>query len=403
MWCEDQRAAPPVRPTPSASSTTARTWSDDVLTNRAMCSNPVAVVAGAVSVSTSATSSAVRHRSVSSAPRNGGGAFSTSRSLKGVRVFCADGSSDVLPKVPVFRREDVMRCTDQSFENELGEKKRHWVIYKGDVFDLGKYLEAEEHPGGNAILEQSIGSDISEPFENIGHSYDAQKLLYSFKIGTLQESVEHRLAKTNSDDFLEKNDSALQSLVDFTAPLIPQVYRLTRQQYITFSSTFFCSTKVCDFFPNMMLEILSRTVWWVVPLVWVPLAVLVFILTRQHFSIPLSLSLTCTAGGLFLWTFLEYIIHRYIFHFPESALPDFAIIRVIHFLGHGVHHVLPMDPLRLVMPPALFFLLATPVYSLSLLLFPFWFVNIVMPGTSAIACCVSYLALLPKVFCVELC
>lgn len=36
-----------------------------------------------------------------------------------------------------------------------------------------------------------------------------------------------------------------------------------------------------------------------------------------------------------------------------------------HFLLHGIHHYLPMDKLRLVMPPTLFVALATPFYKLA--------------------------------------
>lgn len=36
-----------------------------------------------------------------------------------------------------------------------------------------------------------------------------------------------------------------------------------------------------------------------------------------------------------------------------------------HFLLHGIHHYLPMDRYRLVMPPTLFFFLAIPFYHLA--------------------------------------
>jgi sterol desaturase/sphingolipid hydroxylase (fatty acid hydroxylase superfamily) len=59
--------------------------------------------------------------------------------------------------------------------------------------------------------------------------------------------------------------------------------------------------------------------------------------------------------GLFLgymgWTLTEYFGHRYLFHtvFP---LP-FGLGPRFQFLIHGVHHIYPSDPLRLVMPPLL--------------------------------------------------
>ncbi len=52
--------------------------------------------------------------------------------------------------------------------------------------------------------------------------------------------------------------------------------------------------------------------------------------------------------GLFLWTFIEYIGHRFLFHYqPRTPTQE----RVI-FLFHGVHHYQPKCKTRLVMPPA---------------------------------------------------
>lgn len=309
-------------------------------------------------------------------------------------------SSNLLPRetpgpgetVRTFRREDVMRLAFQS--KELAGKTCDWVIYKQNVYDLGNYLATGEHPGGNSVLEQSVGLDITEAFEAIGHSQHAQLLLSSFKIGTLIDESSSSLdplsmpldsRSVRPADTLTSSSVELRKdpYVDFTAPLIPQVYRLTKRQYVDFTSEFFCGSRVCDFFPNPVLETLSRTVWWVIPALWLPVALALFLYSRTQFALSLDVSLICTSFGVFLWTLFEYIIHRFAFHFPEEALPDLAFIRVIHFLGHGVHHVLPMDRMRLVMPPALFFILAAPMYAIFILFLPLWFVNITLPGVIA--------------------
>ena len=64
--------------------------------------------------------------------------------------------------------------------------------------------------------------------------------------------------------------------------------------------------------------------------------------------------------GIIVWSFTEYTLHRFIFHYePHSRLGE-----RIHFIFHGVHHDYPNDSKRLVMPPSvslplavLFFLL----------------------------------------------
>jgi 4-hydroxysphinganine ceramide fatty acyl 2-hydroxylase len=65
-----------------------------------------------------------------------------------------------------------------------------------------------------------------------------------------------------------------------------------------------------------------------------------------------GLSLLATGGlflaGILIWTLLEYIIHRCIFHYePRSGWG-----KKLHFIVHGVHHDYPNDATRLVMPPS---------------------------------------------------
>src|SRR4030095_15391925 len=51
-------------------------------------------------------------------------------------------------------------------------------------------------------------------------------------------------------------------------------------------------------------------------------------------------------GGILLWTLVEYIIHRWAFHYE----PKTEWGRKAHFLVHGIHHDYPRDATRLVMP-----------------------------------------------------
>jgi sterol desaturase/sphingolipid hydroxylase (fatty acid hydroxylase superfamily) len=51
-------------------------------------------------------------------------------------------------------------------------------------------------------------------------------------------------------------------------------------------------------------------------------------------------------AGVLLWTFMEYVLHRYLFHYSGPRLWQ----RRMHFVLHGVHHDFPQDTDRLVMP-----------------------------------------------------
>ncbi len=93
----------------------------------------------------------------------------------------------------------------------------------------------------------------------------------------------------------------------------------------------------------------SRVHAWQVAAIWGP--VVVYFLGRALLDPALgaAAALTLFATGLLAWTLLEYLLHRFLFHFApdpgSEAQRDFA------FLIHGVHHDYPHDPDRLVMPP----------------------------------------------------
>jgi 4-hydroxysphinganine ceramide fatty acyl 2-hydroxylase len=69
--------------------------------------------------------------------------------------------------------------------------------------------------------------------------------------------------------------------------------------------------------------------------------------------------------GVLGWTLLEYLIHRYAFHYE----PKTAWGKRFHFMLHGVHHDYPNDASRLVMPPTVSIPLAVIFYGLFLIVF----------------------------------
>ena len=101
-------------------------------------------------------------------------------------------------------------------------------------------------------------------------------------------------------------------------------------------------------FKNDFLERLTY-VHPVVPLVfWSP--VIAFLLWRSAsvdgFSVPQIASMA--VPGVLVWTLTEYWVHRILFHYPATS----AFGQRIVYLYHGVHHEVPNDKRRLVMPPA---------------------------------------------------
>jgi len=67
--------------------------------------------------------------------------------------------------------------------------------------------------------------------------------------------------------------------------------------------------------------------------------------------------------GVLTWTLLEYVIHRYVFHYE----PKTRLGKLLHFIMHGVHHDYPNDATRLVMPPIISVPLAVLFYAIFFL------------------------------------
>ncbi|MFQ5633999.1 MAG: sterol desaturase family protein [Gammaproteobacteria bacterium] len=108
------------------------------------------------------------------------------------------------------------------------------------------------------------------------------------------------------------------------------------------------SSKSIRLFRNDSLESLTH-VHPIVPLLfWSP--VVVFLLWRSLFvhDLPAIQVALVAIPGLVVWSLLEYLLHRFVFHFDAAT----AAGRWLVYLFHGVHHDAPNDKSRLVMPPA---------------------------------------------------
>jgi sterol desaturase/sphingolipid hydroxylase (fatty acid hydroxylase superfamily) len=81
---------------------------------------------------------------------------------------------------------------------------------------------------------------------------------------------------------------------------------------------------------------------------WVPVVVillLVAVLDAPAAVFPTYIPLGFLIG-LFLWTFAEYTLHRFLFHHKPTSPRQERIF----FLFHGIHHAQPQVKTRLVMP-----------------------------------------------------
>lgn len=115
-------------------------------------------------------------------------------------------------------------------------------------------------------------------------------------------------------------------------------------------------------FKSDFLEFFTHISPVAVTIIWLP--VIIFFLVRsivkhEVAGFPLHILLGFLLG-LFLWTFAEYTLHRFVFHFR----PRNASQARLTYLFHGIHHHQPHIKTRLVMPPAVSIPLAFLFYGL---------------------------------------
>lgn len=103
-------------------------------------------------------------------------------------------------------------------------------------------------------------------------------------------------------------------------------------------------------FKSDYMEVLSKSPWWVIPLVWIPFAIVMsmWALTGAPSFLPwiatsppmsLLLLIALLPVGVLFWTLIEYSLHRFIFHLdPPPKSPAWI---TFHFLMHGLHHKVP--------------------------------------------------------------
>ena len=111
--------------------------------------------------------------------------------------------------------------------------------------------------------------------------------------------------------------------------------------------------------------------------VWVPVALWFAVRAARDPAVGALGASGLVLAGVLAWTLLEYVLHRFVFHFEPD--PSSELQRDLAYMMHGVHHDWPYDRDRLVMPPLLAVVIALAVgLPMRALLGPLLF-----PGTFA--------------------
>jgi 4-hydroxysphinganine ceramide fatty acyl 2-hydroxylase len=213
------------------------------------------------------------------------------------------------------------------------------------VYDVTPFLS--DHPGGGDLILEHAGTDIRAILaDEMSHAHTeaAYEILDDYMVGTLSEDEAllltpattgelNGLANGNgngkvvyatglsSEEDLSKEtdfdaDYKKHAFLDLNKPLLLQVWRggFSKEFYLeqVHKPRHYKGGDSAPLFGNF-LEPLSLTPWWVVPMVWVPPVSYGVYLANSGLSSPLFTGLYFTVG-LGIWTIVEYVLHRFLFH-----------------------------------------------------------------------------------------
>ncbi|CAL1536525.1 unnamed protein product, partial [Lymnaea stagnalis] len=273
-------------------------------------------------------------------------------------------------------------------------QQRIRVIRGSSVYDVTEF--ADRHPGGREIIEKHNGQDVESVMQSAlshVHSKAAYSILERYSIVAEKPDANRKengeYLKEVSDEVERREKYIKNDIVDWSKPLLGQV-ELLGEKY--FDWTHQQVDWPIRLFESDLAEMLTKASWWFVPITWVPVVLFMIFSSYRHLSQtpevwpenalglqhgPLSMPFLFVIG-LIVWTLLEYIIHRWLFHLKPPANNHFLIR--LHFSLHGQHHKSPMDPKRLVFPPLPASFFAVPFYFLCTTMFPIGMAQVVFSG-----------------------
>ena len=247
--------------------------------------------------------------------------------------------------LPTFTRAEV---------ESHSTSKSCYVTYRGKVYDLTEF--AEDHPGGGDLILEYAGKDVEEILKDADshvHSESAYDVLDESIVGFLASDKTTKAARLNGsaqnggatsngtavtekeadvpyvhprtgmacEEDLSKDtdynaDYKKHKFLDLSRPLLPQIWMggFSKEFYLdqVHRPRHYKGGKSAPLFGNF-LEPVSLTPWWVVPMLWLPCVTYGTYVASTGLSGPVEL-VAYWVFGVFFWTFVEYCLHRFLFH-----------------------------------------------------------------------------------------
>jgi len=226
--------------------------------------------------------------------------------------------------------------------------KSCYVTLGNNVYNVTDFLDA--HPGGSDLVLEYAGKDVGDILQDgssHAHSEAAYEVLDDslvaflasangtssngkFKSGGAERAANgdgkyvHPRTGMSSEEDLSKdtdiaNDYKTHKFLDLSKPLLMQVW------YGGFSKDFYLDQvhrprhykggASAPLFGNF-LEPLTKTAWWVIPTLWIPPVMYGTYIASEGFSSPLYQAPVWVLG-FGIWSLIEYLLHRFLFHLDE--------------------------------------------------------------------------------------
>jgi 4-hydroxysphinganine ceramide fatty acyl 2-hydroxylase len=244
-------------------------------------------------------------------------------------------------------------------------EKSCYVTIGSRVYDITTFLD--DHPGGSDLILDHGGQEVGEIMKNEAshyHSDAAYEILEDNLIGFVatekivdaatdsnkpdnivplppNEAGMNELRKRNASkdvaptkvyaatgmssaaDLSVETDAASDfqkhNFIDLNRPMFLQLWNggFSKAFYLeqVHRPRHYKGGQSAPLFGNF-LEPLSKTPWWVVPMVWLPWVGYGTALAFQNLSNPLH-AIAYFLGGLGIWTLVEYTLHRGLFHVDQ--------------------------------------------------------------------------------------
>ena len=254
------------------------------------------------------------------------------------------------PRPPGIMASPTLLKLSRAEVESHNSKKSLYVTLGNKVYDVTDF--ADDHPGGAELILEYGGKDIGEILKDDAsheHSDTAYEVLDECLVGFLVKETANgangKAAQSNGDangeaglkdedgreihprtgmsceEDLSKetdytSDYKTHKFLDLSRPLFPQVWfgGFSKEFYLdqVHRPRHYRGGQSAPLFGNF-LEPLTKTPWWLIPTIWLPPVIYGTYLARQGLGSNLELA-AYWVFGLFLWTFLEYCLHRFLFH-----------------------------------------------------------------------------------------